>query len=88
MKKERVFLIFGVWVAILPYLGFPFFWKNILFSLSGLAIIYLSFLLYQDSKAKSGLAKVFDNFSENKEFRDFKEGVKEVVEDIGESIMK
>ncbi|HEV7701839.1 MAG TPA: hypothetical protein VGO63_00105 [Candidatus Paceibacterota bacterium] len=53
MRKERVLLILGVWVAVLPYLGFPYSWKNILFTLSGLAIIYFSYSLYKEYKTKN-----------------------------------
>jgi len=50
-------LILGVWIAILPYLGFPYSWKSVLYTLTGLAIIYLSYAMYQ--------AEEFDNFREN-----------------------
>jgi len=63
MSKARLFFIIGIWVAILPYLGFPYSWKMILTTLSGLAIIYISYTLYRISKAKE---KSPDNFTENK----------------------
>ena len=66
MKKERIFLFLGIWVAILPYLGFPSSWKDILSTLSGLALIYLSYVLYNESKTKEIKKETFDNFSENK----------------------
>lgn len=66
MRKARVFLILGIWIMILPYLGFPYSWKDILITLSGLGLIYLSFTLYQESKIKEiKKEKTFDNFSEN-----------------------
>ena len=68
MRKVRIILFLGAWVALLPYLGFPFFWKNILLSLSGLGLIYLSFLWYREYKTKEVENKTFDNFSENKDF--------------------
>ncbi|MES2315371.1 MAG: hypothetical protein V4486_01395 [Patescibacteria group bacterium] len=67
MRKIRVLLALGVWVALLPYLGFPYFWKNILLSLSGIAVIYVAFVLYKEHKMKEG-KKQFDNFSENRDF--------------------
>jgi len=64
-------LILGVWVAILPYLGFPYSWKDIFITLSGLGLIYVSFMLYKESKIKEiKEEKTFDNFSENKFFNE------------------
>lgn len=50
MRRERIFLILGIWVAVLPYLGFPYSWKNILFTISGFIIIYYSYLIYRENK--------------------------------------
>lgn len=66
MRKARIFLILGIWVAVLPYLGFPRSWKDILMTLSGLGLIYVSFMLYKEFKAKQNKEETFDNFSENK----------------------
>jgi hypothetical protein len=68
MSKEKKFLTIGVWVAILPFLGFPMGIKNILFVLTGLLIIYLSYGLYLESKKKGEEKESFDSFSENKDF--------------------
>ena len=68
MIKVKIILGLGVWVAILPYLGFPYSLKNILFSITGLGIIYLSYMLYMDFKAGETKKKTFDNFSENSNF--------------------
>ena len=66
MSKARIILILGVWVAVLPYLGFPYSWKNVLFILSGLGLIYVGFILYKESESKEVKEeKTFDNFSEN-----------------------
>lgn len=72
MRKARIFLISGVWVAVLPYLGFPIFWKNLLFVLSGLGIVYFSYLLFKEYKAKEEEEKTFDNFAENSDFQEIK----------------
>ncbi|MFZ2072810.1 MAG: hypothetical protein WAV10_04005, partial [Minisyncoccia bacterium] len=64
MRKARLFLILGIWIAILPYLGFPYSWKNILFTLSGLVLIYLSYIIYRESKTEE-TSKISENFSEN-----------------------
>jgi len=68
MRKERILLILGIWVAILPYLGFPIFWKNLLFSTSGIVLVYYSYVLYREYKAKEKKVKTFDSFSENVHF--------------------
>ena len=61
----------GVWVAILPYLGFPYSWKDTLEALTGLGLIYFSYVLYKEYRAKEikeNGEKTFDNFRENKDF--------------------
>lgn len=69
MKKARILLILGIWVAILPYLGFPYTLKNILLTLSGLGLIFLSYTLYLEYKATHvKKEKNFDNFRENADF--------------------
>ncbi len=66
MRKARILLVLGIWVTILSYLGFPYSWKDILFTLSGFGIIYFSYVLYKESKVKKiKEEKTFDNFSEN-----------------------
>lgn len=66
MTKAYILLILGVWVAILPYLGFPYSWKAVLATISGLAVIYVSFALYKEYEAREvKKEKTFDNFSEN-----------------------
>lgn len=66
MNKAKILLITGLWITLLPYLGFPLFIKNILFSISGLFLIYLAYLIYREHKSKQKTEKNFDNFSENK----------------------
>lgn len=67
MRRAWTLLFLGIWVAVLPYLGFPQSWKNILFTVLGLVLIYISFVLYSELKAKEK-KKDFDNFSENQDF--------------------
>ena len=67
MKKARTLLAFGIWVSLLTYLGFPQSWKDTLFTLTGLGLIYFSFMIYRESKeTEIAEAKNFDSFSENK----------------------
>lgn len=70
MSKVKIIFILGIWVALLSYLGFPYFLKDILFPLSGLGIIFMSYLLYRDLKVGETEEKTFDNFSENSNFKE------------------
>lgn len=73
MQIARILLILGLWVAILPYLGFPIFIKNILFVLTGFSFIYLSLVVYKEKRViKKKASQVFENFSENNSFEDIK----------------
>lgn len=65
MRKARMFFIQGIWIAILPYLGFPYPFRNGLISLSGLLLAYFGFMMYKDFKAREEKKRVFENFSEN-----------------------
>ena len=69
MIRAKIFLTIGVWIAILPYLGFPYSFRNILITLTGLVIIYFSYEIYSEHKKNQVKeVKSFDNFSENKDF--------------------
>ena len=68
MNKVRALLFLGVWIAVLPYLGFPASWKAVLTTLSGVGLIFVSFMFYKESRIKKiaeNKEKTFDNFSEN-----------------------
>ena len=52
MRKERTLLILGIFVAILPYMGFYESWRKVLFIISGLSIVYLAYLFYTEAKAR------------------------------------
>lgn len=68
MRRAKTFFLLGIWVAILPYLGFPYLWKNILFSISGVLLSILGFMIYREHQALKNETKMFDNFSENQSF--------------------
>lgn len=53
MLKERKLFLIGVWVAILPFLGFFESWRKILFVLTGMGIIYLAYLFYNEAKERN-----------------------------------
>lgn len=44
MSKYKFLLISGLCISILPYLGFPSFWKVLLYTLGGLSIAVVSVL--------------------------------------------
>ncbi|MFZ2205322.1 MAG: hypothetical protein WAV23_01910 [Minisyncoccia bacterium] len=71
MQKARTLLTLGIWVTVLPYLGFPYAWKNTLFTLTGLVLMYFSYILYKEFKMteKGKKQTSFDNFSENHNFK-------------------
>ena len=45
MSREMTIIVLGVWVAIVPYLGFPSSWRTVLLVLTGLGIATTGFLL-------------------------------------------
>lgn len=63
MRRAKILLALGVWAAVLPFLGFPYSYKNVLFSLTGLGLVYFSYNFYKENKKSE--VKNFDNFSEN-----------------------
>jgi len=52
MRKEKTLLIMGLWVIVLPFLGFPSLWRAILFVITGIFLVYLSYLFYAETKAR------------------------------------
>lgn len=90
MTKAKILLILGIWVAILPYLGFPNFIKNLLFLITGLSIIYVSIVIYNQNKHNK--KKDFENFSENEENQNIKnildEELKRAEEEALDTIKK
>ncbi len=53
MRKERTLLFLGIWVAILPFLGFPNTWRSVLFVITGLSLTYLAYLFYKQARARA-----------------------------------
>lgn len=50
MMKEKTLFALGIWIFCLPYLGFPVFWKNLLFVVTGLFVCMLAYLMYRHKK--------------------------------------
>jgi len=53
MSKETTILALGVWIMAVPYLGVPSSWKELIFVLSGLAIIIVGFYLRAEALARA-----------------------------------
>jgi len=68
MYKARIFLVLGTWMVVLPFLGLPYSWKDILCVLTGLVVICFSYVLYRDYKMVEKKEGAFDNFRENSNF--------------------
>ena len=74
MRKEKTLFLIGLWVIILPFLGFPNSWRNILFIITGLAIIYLAYLFYLETRQRlSKIVKQDKNFVDNIEEKENKQ---------------
>lgn len=52
MRKERTLFFIGIWVAILPYLGFYESWRKVLLIITGLSVVYLAYLFYLEAKVR------------------------------------
>jgi hypothetical protein len=73
MNKIRVLLFLGIFMILLPYLGFPRSWKDIFFSIFGIIIFYIGFISYREQKEKFSISKSFDSFKENNFFHNNEE---------------
>ncbi|MCU0660361.1 MAG: hypothetical protein MUD00_01990 [Candidatus Pacebacteria bacterium] len=45
MTKQKAVFFLGIWVAILPFLGFPAAWKRVLAVISGIVIAYIAYTI-------------------------------------------
>jgi hypothetical protein len=48
MSKEASVVLLGIFIAVLPFLGFPESWRVIMYVVSGLSIMVLGFMLRAD----------------------------------------
>ena len=51
MSKYKAIFFLGIWVAILPFLGFPGSWKRALALISGAGIAYIGYQLNKEKTA-------------------------------------
>lgn len=49
-KLEYILLAFGIWTIGLSYLGFTRSFKNLLYTITGLLLVILAYLVYQRKK--------------------------------------
>ena len=67
MSKVTLILWLGIVVAALPYLGFPGSWKMWIFTVLGILIVLLAYLVSQDGSApQSGQRHESDSYVENR----------------------
>jgi hypothetical protein len=51
MIRQRLIFFIGLWVALLPFLGFPKNFRTVLFVLTGFGLIAISYFMYIQTKA-------------------------------------
>lgn len=51
MSKQRIIIILGVLVAVMPYLGFPLSWRKGFFLVAGIAIAITAYRMGRELKA-------------------------------------
>lgn len=54
MSKGSAILLIGIWIILLPFLGFPYDLKNILFVFTGIALIYFGYSLRRKIRERDG----------------------------------
>ena len=66
MSKHSIIITLAIWV-IIPFLGFPSFWRTLFLVFSGLGIIFYTFLLRNEYSSNShwGFGKKNDVYVEN-----------------------
>jgi len=52
MPKIRLLFILGILIAFFPFSGFPQLWKSAFFSIAGILVSILTFLLYKEIKRR------------------------------------
>ncbi|MBP6931126.1 MAG: hypothetical protein KBD48_00175 [Candidatus Pacebacteria bacterium] len=52
MRKERILLIVGILIAILPYMGIPSFFRSLFISVFGLLVSFIGYHFYKSAKKR------------------------------------
>ncbi len=50
--QEKIIIGCGVWLIVLPFLGFPVGWKMVLTTITGVVLTYVGSLAYKRSLVK------------------------------------
>jgi hypothetical protein len=50
LTQEKIIIGLGVWLAVLPFTGFPRSWKMVITVISGLAVVYVGALIWRKAK--------------------------------------
>lgn len=51
--KEKIIIFIGVWLLVLPSMGFPSNWKSVFMVITGVVSIYVGLLMYRGAKKVS-----------------------------------
>lgn len=65
MSKQNTIIIFGILVAIMPYLGFPLSWRKGFFLCSGIIITILGYSVGKEIKKLKIEQDNFSSFKDN-----------------------
>ncbi len=74
MSKETAVISLGIWVFILPFLGFPEAWRVALFVLTGAGLVVLGFFMRAEVIAGGGAKQKNQPFVENGHWTGMREG--------------
>lgn len=68
MSKETIISLLGIYLVILPFLGFPQSWKTVMFILIGASLAFLGYMLRQQrSKILPGEAPTYQEYKPSNE---------------------
>ncbi|MFA6397343.1 MAG: hypothetical protein WDK96_00660 [Candidatus Paceibacterota bacterium] len=48
MSKQKIILILGFWILILPFLGLTTSWKKFFLMITGISLMYLAYLIHKE----------------------------------------
>jgi uncharacterized membrane protein len=48
--NEKIILIAGIWLVVMPYTGFPSSWKTVFMIVTGLVLVYVGIALLKKKK--------------------------------------
>lgn len=66
MTKHRILFFIGIWVIVLPFLGFPVLIKTILFIATGIIIILISYKEYLIVKRSKDENNIMHSYIESR----------------------